>query len=261
MNLRVAWLSVLLVSCSGLPDPRTSPEGGHDEGRQLLQRSAERAGRPWQRLREVEAGYAGEWGRWVRRLQPVLVDAGFRQGSRERYLPPLGRIEQTHRGPAGVKQVVRTPDAVEVVFNQRPATCEDELNAAALVADGYALFLFGADWLLARGSEWRHDPGEPSRPVDDDACRLVFGVLRPGLGYAREDRVVAWISERDQRLRRVQFTLEGLASTAGADVEVTFRDFQPGPGGTEFPTHFVETVQRPVHLHAHEWRLIDLQAH
>jgi len=260
MILRATLLSVLLVSCSSLPDPRTPPAGGEAEARRLLERSAERAGRPWSRLREVEVEYDGEWARLVRRLQPVLVDAGFRQGSRERYLPAQGRVEQTHRGPAGVKRVVRTPGSVEVWFNDRPAAREDERAAAALVADGYSLFLFGADWLLAHGSDWRLDPSAAPLPVDDDPCRRVFGVLRPGLGLAREDRVVAWISERDQRLRRVQFTLEGLASTAGADVEVTFRDFQPGPRGIEFPRHYVETVQRPLRIQAHDWRLTELHA-
>jgi hypothetical protein len=260
MILRAAMLLVLLVSCSSLPDPRTPPVAGATEARQLLVQSAERAGRPWQRLREVEVVYDGEWARLVRRLQPVLVDAGFRQGSTERYWPWQGRVEQVHRGPRGVKRVLRTPGAVEVVFNEQPAASQDERAAAALVADGYALFLFGSDWLLAHGSDWRLDPSAAPLPVDGAPCRRVFGVLRPGLGFAPEDRVVAWISERDLRLRRVQFTLEGLASTAGADVDVTFRDFQPGPRGTEFPRHFVETVQRPVKIPAHDWRLTCLRA-
>lgn len=260
MILRAAMLSVLLVSCSSLPDPRTAPAGGGAEARRLLERSAERAGRPWTRLHEVEATYDGEWARLVRRLQPVLVDAAFRQGSTERYWPLQGRVEQTHRGPAGVKRVVRTPGAVQVWFNDEPAASGDACDAAALVADGYALFLFGADWLLARGSDWCLDLESAPLPVDDDPCLRVFGVLRPGLGVAREDRVVAWISERDQRLRRVQFTLEGLESTAGADVEVTLREFQPGPCDTEFPRHFVETVQRPLKIPAHDWRLTTLRA-
>lgn len=260
MLLRTALLSVLLVSCSSLPDPRTPPVAGATEARRLLEQSAARAGHPWQRLREVEATYDGEWARLVQRLQPVLIDAGFRQGSRERYWPSQGRVEQIHRGPKGTKRVVRTPDAVEVGFNDKPASSPDERAAAALVADGYAMFLFGSDWLLAHGSDWRLDPSAAPLPVDGDPCRRVFGVLRPGLGFAREDRVVAWISERDLRLRRVQFTLEGLASTAGADVEVSFRDFQPAPRGTEFPRHFVETVQRPLKIPAHDWRMIELRA-
>lgn len=260
MILRAALLSVLLVSCSSLPDPRTPPVAGETEARRLLEQSAKRAGHPWRRLREVEVVYDGEWAQLVRRLQPVLVDAGFRQGSTERYGPSQGRVEQIHRGPKGIKRVLRTPGAVEVFFNDKPASSPDERAAAALVADGYAMFLFGSDWLLAHGSDWRLDPSAPPLPVNGDPCRRVFGVLRPGLGFAREDRVVAWISERDLRLRRVQFTLGGLASTAGADVEVTFRDFQPAPRGTEFPRHFVETVQRPLKIPAHDWRLTELSA-
>jgi hypothetical protein len=68
-----------------------------------------------------------------------------------------------------------------------------------------------------------------------------------------------WISQRDHRLRRVQFTLNGLASTGGADVDVTFGDFQPGLRGTEWPRHFLETVRRPFTAKAHEWQMTELK--
>jgi hypothetical protein len=96
--------------------------------------------------------------------------------------------------------------------------------------------------------------------IDGDPCDLVFGMLKPGVGRSDEDQVIAWISQRDKRLRRVQFTLNGLASTVGADVDVTFDDFQPGPNGTEWPRHFLETVRRPLTVKAHEWRMTALTA-
>jgi hypothetical protein len=121
------------------------------------------------------------------------------------------------------------------------------------------MFVFGADYLLARGSDWRLWLAMQRQEIDGDPCSLVFGTLKPGVGRSAEDKVIAWISQRDHRLRRVQFTLNGLESTAGADVDVTFSDFQPGPNGTEWPRHFLETVRRPLTLKAHEWRMTELK--
>ena len=95
--------------------------------------------------------------------------------------------------------------------------------------------------------------------VNDDPCWLISGLLKPGIGRSKGDRIILWISQRDHRLRRVQFTLNGLASTGGADVDVTFSDFQPGPHGTEWPRHFLETLRRPFTTKAHEWRMTDLK--
>jgi hypothetical protein len=75
------------------------------------------------------------------------------------------------------------------------------------------------------------------------------------------DGVIAWIGNQTKRLHRVQLTLNGLESTAGADVDVTFGNFRPGPEETEWPHHFVERIRRPINAKAHEWKLttIDLK--
>ena len=225
----------------------------------LLEKSAAKAGKPWRSLEKAEVAFNGEWTKTVQKIQPDLVNAEYRKSSREVYFPRLSRVEQTHTGPRGVKNVVRTSGNIEVGFSEYRTATEVEKDAAALVADAYTMFVFGADYLLARGSDWRLWLAMQRQEIDGDPCSLVFGTLKPGVGRSAEDKVIAWISQRDHRLRRVQFTLNGLESTAGADVDVTFSDFQPGPNGTEWPRHFLETVRRPLTLKAHEWRMTELK--
>lgn len=251
---------LLLAACTSLPNPNLPSGQVSEAARQVLEKSAAKAGRPWQRLDKVEVAYAGEWTRIVTKLQPELVNAEYRKSSREVYFPRLNRVEQTHTGPRGTKTVLRTLGNVEVSFPPHRQPTEVEKDAAALVADAYTMFTFGADYLLARGRDWRIWPVMQRQEVEGDPCTLVFGTLKPGVGRSSEDKVIAWISQRDHRLRRVQVTLNGLESTAGADVDVTFSDFQPGPLGTEWPRHFLETVRRPLTVKAHEWRMTELKA-
>ncbi|MBK8036236.1 MAG: hypothetical protein IPK22_03755 [Verrucomicrobiaceae bacterium] len=249
----------LLAACTSLPNPNQSLGQTSRQVVQLLEKSAEKAGKPWHRLDRVEVAFTGEWTKIVQKMQPELVNAEYRKSSREVYFPRLSRVEQTHTGPSGIKTVLRTPRTIEVdlPINRQPT--QTEKDAAALVADAYTMFVFGADYLLARGHDWRIWPVMQRQEIEGDPCSLVFGTLTPGVGRSAEDKIIAWISQRDHRLRRVQFTLNGLDSTAGADVDVTFSDFQPGPNGTEWPRHFLETVRRPLTLKAHEWRMTELK--
>lgn len=248
----LALLAALsLVSCSTLEVPGSArPVAGAAGAGQVLARAVTVNGDPWGSVREVQVGYEGEWTGVVRRLQPVLVDAGFRKESTERYLPRRGRIEQTHRGPAGTKEVVRQGRAVEVEFGGRGPASEEERAAAALVADAYRVFLFGPSYLKAEAEGL----GLLSpRELGGETCDRIQGRLRPGLGMAAEDRFIAWIGRQSGRMHRLQFTIDGLASTRGADVDVTFSGFERLADGREWPTHFVEYVHRPVFVKAHEW--------
>lgn len=258
--LLLAIVAATFTACTSLPDPRSPVQGSAEHAVRLLEQSAARAGKPWRRLERVEVAFEGEWTRIVQKLQPELVNAEFRKSSREVYQPRLKRVEQIHTGPRGIKTVRRTPTSIEVSFTEYRVATETEKDAAALVADAYTMFVFGADYLLARGQDWRFWPCMQRREIDGDPCDLIFGTLKPGVGRSDEDQVIAWISQRDKRLRRVQFTLNGLASTVGADVDVTFDDFQPGPNGTDWPRHFLETVRRPLTVKAHEWRMTSLTA-
>ncbi len=228
--------------------------------RALLDRAAKRNRDPWNSLREVRVGYDGEWTGIVKRLQPVLVDAEHRKSSQERYQPRQRRIEQTHRGPAGVKRVVRDGRSVEVVFkhqgeNRGPAS-EEERAAAALVADAYQVFLFGPSYLNAEAEELEQ---LAAKELGGELCDRIQGRLRPGLGFAAEDRFIAWIGRDSGRMHRFQFTIDGLASTRGADVDVTFSGFERLADGREWPTRFVEYVHRPVFVKAHEWEMTSLE--
>ncbi|MDB5314292.1 MAG: hypothetical protein JWO24_136 [Rhodospirillales bacterium] len=52
-------------------------------------------------------------------------------------------VAQAHTGPSGSKQAVRRAGGVSDSFNGAASRSEDQLAAAALVADRYLLFLLG----------------------------------------------------------------------------------------------------------------------
>lgn len=255
--LFAALAASLLASCSTLPRP--GPAGGpppSGEAAALLRASARQHGDPWQKLRRVEVGYDGEWTAIATRLQPVLTDPDFRKSSRETYEPRLLQVRQTHRGPGGIKEVRRRPPATEVRYNGTPARDPEVLDSAALVADAYTAFLFGSSWLTAQGRDLR-SLGE--RQLDGETCQRVAGRLSPGFGAADEDHFIAWIGRDSRLLRRLQFSLNGLASTRGADVDVVFSEHWQAPGGAIWPGRFVERIQRPLRAKAHEWTMTSLR--
>lgn len=247
----------LLASCSTLPVPGPAagpPPSG--EAAALLRESARRHGDPWQKHRRVEVGYDGEWSAIATRLQPVLTDPDFRKSSLETYQPRLARVHQTHRGPGGIKVVLRQRPSTEVRYNGTPAGDPEVLDSAALVADAYTAFLFGSSWLAAQGRDLR---GLGEGELDGEICQQVAGRLSPGFGAAGEDHFIAWIGRDSRLLRRLQFSLNGLASTRGADVDVVFSEHWQAPGGTVWPGRFVERIQRPLRAKAHEWTMTSLQ--
>lgn len=249
---------VVLNSCSTLTVPgQGSAVDGQAAAEQILTRSARETGDPWNRLRTLTVSYEGEWSGVARRLQPVLVDAGYRKSSVERYETAGGRIEQIHRGPEGEKKVVRTPGGARVSYSGgRVASGEDEA-AAALVADAYRIFSFGSSWLAGHADDPRV---LAPRSLGGEECDRIQGLLRPGIGISEEDRFIAWIGRETGRMHRIQFTIDGLESTRGADVEVTFSDFQRFPDGVESPRRFIEHVVRPLNVKAHEWRMVERES-
>jgi hypothetical protein len=76
---------------------------------------------------------------------------------------------------------------------------------------------------------------------------------------AKEDRVILHIDRSSKLLRRVRLTLNGLDSTRGAEVDVTFRDFK-NIDGVLWPTDFDERIRSPFKLHAHHWNLRGLDS-
>lgn len=206
------------------------------------------------KVRDVSVRYDGRWASLGPRFQPVLADTSFRRGSEERLLVAPRIIAQEHTGPAGKKLVVRTPGKVTACYNGSLSTDDETRRAATLVADAYTMFLLGPFYfdrpgvLLASNGD---------SVVDKAVCDEVLAVMRPGFGTAEEDRVILFIDRSTKQLRRVRMTLNGLESTRGAEVDVTFRDFRR-IDGIVWPTDFDERIRVPFDLHAHHWKMLGL---
>ncbi|MEM7050061.1 MAG: hypothetical protein AAF604_10390 [Acidobacteriota bacterium] len=226
-------------------------------GRDLLERSvAAHRGDVFADLQDLSVSYDGRWGRIVPRLQPVLVDRGFRASSQERYLLPSGTVFQLHTGPQGEKTVLRRPDDVLVSYagTAVPEVDEERQAASALVADAYLMMITGPSYFLRPAAEIR---SLPAAVEDGQRFLRLRARLRPGFGLSPEDRAVLWIDPETFLLRRVEFSIEGLESTRGAEVDVTFSGHREMHGKV-WPTRFVERVRRPVSVFAHRWSLVGL---
>ncbi len=219
-------------------------------------------------LHDINVSYAGHWRRLVGLIQPVLVDAGFRGGSEERLLLREGIIAQSHSGPKGSKQVVVVDAAQDggrarVWFNGDEAYDKDRLDAAALVADAYALFLLGPLLLAVNASPHREiraalagtagiREGERTHP-----CDVLNLNIRPGLGNSESDQLALYIDRETRLMRRVRMTLNGLESTQGALVDIDTSGHRY-LHGIHWPTAFHERLLRPAPLDVHLWRLTGL---
>ncbi len=221
----------------------------------ILEQSAKAHGDLYQSVAEVEVGYKGEWSKFAKRVQPTLVDAGYRQSSTERYLTKSGVVHQKHRGSSGAKLVYRDEMSVNVCYDGNASTDGEVNDAAALVADAYKLFLFGSSYLLANGRELEY---VGTRVENGTTFHLVQGALVPGLGFSERDEFIAWTSVDTKLLHRIQFTLNGLKSTRGADVSVEFSGFSE-QSGFILPRTFMEHVERPIHAKAHYWEMTDFR--
>ena len=216
----------------------------------------------YERLHDVNVRFSSHWAAVGPRLQPKLSDTGYREGSEERYLATARGwiVGQNHHGPKGRKHVLRTPpQGIVVHYNDNPAPDTDpEVNAAAsLVTDAYSMFLFGPGFVRRRaaGRQRLAAAGE----VDGQACDELLAVLRPGFGLSAEDRAVLYIDRQTHLLRRVQFTLNALESTKGAEVRLDL-SHQRKLAGVMFPTEYYEHIDRPVNLDAHRWQLLGFDA-
>jgi len=254
-----------LGGCASAPlSPITPQETSDPAALALLNDSAAAHGlTAWRRVKDLNVSYTGEWRTLVGRLQPELTDTHFRGSSQERLLPAEGLVAQTHIGTSGHKQVVRQAGQgqgqalgdVQVWYNGRPTTDEPLRHASALVADGYKLFLLGPLALVDRPAVMKLAGLEQ---VGDFACERLMVRLAPGLGFSPVEQIVLCIDRRTRLMRRVRFTLEGLASTRGAVAEVDVSDFQ-NIQGVEWPTRFHERLRKPIPmLPVHDWQLTGL---
>ena len=258
----------LLQGCTA-PFPRLPEAPDSREAAALLNASAAAHGmEAYGKLTDISVSYAGQWHALVDTMQPDLVDAGFRGQSEERLLPRRRLAAQAYAGPAGSKHVVRldAPQSggeVHVWVNGEETRDRNRRDAAALVADAYALFLCGP-MLLARA--WNADKSmtmrlaRPERITVDgwghDCDILRFG-LTPGMGLSESDEIALFIDRQEHLMRRVRFTLNGLESTQDAVAEVDIWRHVT-MGGIRWPTAFHEGLLRPVPLPVHDWHMVGL---
>ncbi len=254
--LGLAVTTLVLSSCATRQIPDTALATSSPMARALLEEAREaHGGAAFDQIRDISVRYDGTWGKVAARVQSVLVDPSFRQGSEERLILSTGLVAQRHEGPGGEKWVRRgSGEDVVVVYNGDRATDDEVLQAAALVADAYTMFLLGP-FYFDRSGVVLDVLGEGE--VDGSVCDEVLAVLRPGFGKSEEDRVVLSLDRSTRQLRRIRMTLFGLASTAGAEVDITFSQFQR-VGGMLWPTDFVERIRVPFEAHAHHWQLLGI---
>ncbi|BAM02598.1 hypothetical protein [Phycisphaera mikurensis] len=275
-------LFVSLVAACGCRNPLPAFPGAaasDPAAKAVLERSAEAHGGldAYERVDGVAVGFAGEWLGGIHRFQPVLVDRGFRQVSRERYVfrdadgEPLPHpvVGQRHDGEAGTKWVRWQGREVPVGIAYRgrdgePVAPHPEARAvtesSALVAEAYRMFLTGPFFFLERDAradaETAYAPAERAE-VGGVACEQVLVRIRPGFGLSEEDRVLVAVGRDDGLLRRVRFSLDGFSGTGGAVADVVFADWIRR-GGLRWPTRFLETVTFPLNRDVHAWEMIAL---
>jgi len=262
-----------LLGACGTPLPLTAaaPSAASAAAAQRLAASADAHGlAAYRQIKDINIGYDGQWRPLINRVQPEVVDEGFRGSSQERLLPAAGVVAQAYSGIKGSKQVFwqrsnavaasgRDQGEVAVWFNGQPSQRASELAAAALVAEGYGLFLLGPLWLASRQATGLAAPADVAgtERVHGRLCDVVNVWMRPGLGHAATDRVSLLIDRDDQVTRRLRFTLEGYEGTRGAVAEVDCFE-HARRFGLLLPMRSYEEVVHPLRLPAHDWHVTGL---
>ena len=220
----------------------------------------------YRQLNDINVAYDGEWQPLIGRIQPEIVDAGYRIRSEERLMPRLGINAQRYQGPKGHKQVwwqranlaapasVNPAGEVAVWFNGQASSDPSVLSASALVAEIYGLFLLGPLWLADRNLPAELDGTER---VDGRLCDVLHLWVSPGFGQVGLDRLSLCIDRDNHITRRMRFTLEGFAGTRGAVAETDTFDHQRRDG-ILWPMRSFERVLHPIRLPAHDWRITGL---
>lgn len=252
-----------LAAC-GSPLPLLQPApGGTPQGAALLKASAQAHGwDTYRQITDINIAYGGQWRPLIDRVQPEVVDAGYRGSSEERLLPAAGVVAQAYTGPRGRKQVfwqrgggaTAAPGEVAVWYDGAAHADPARLSAAALVAEAYGLFLLGPLWLEGRGLPAVQDGTER---VDGRLCDVLLVWLRPGLGQVAQDRVSLCVDRATGLVRRMRFTLEGFAGTRGAVARVDTFDHEDR-FGVFWPMRSYEEVEHPLRLPAHDWHITGL---
>jgi hypothetical protein len=272
---RRRWLSLATLPAGGallgacgtpLPLTATAPTNASAAAAQRLAASANAHGlAAYRQITDINISYGGQWRPLINRVQPEVVDEGFRGPSQERLMPPLAVVAQAYAGVKGKKQVFwqrgksvaaagRAQGQSAVWFNGQPSQRDSELAAAALVAECYGLFLLGPLWLASRQAAGLAVPAEVAgtERVHGRLCDVINVWLRPGFGHSASDRLSVLIDRDDHVTRRLRFTLEGYEGTRGAVAEVDCFE-HARRFGLLLPMRSYEEVVHPLRLPAHDW--------
>lgn len=257
-RLMAAGAIGLLAACSSIPLPLGATS--QPEALALLEQSQQAHGKAaFAAIKDINVSYGGTWFDLIKRIQPAITDAAFRQTSQERMLVNVNSgpsvLAQIHSGPGGDKTVIETERSkVNVWYNGAPYAGADQQAAAHLVLHAYQLFLYPA-FYVQRASVLEL---AGTSVVNGRDCDVLLAVLRPGIGNSREDRVLLSIDRETKLVRRVWLTLEGSEPSQGAVVSVEHDRFV-NVGGVVWPTHFYEAVVKPfAGLPAHDFYLTGL---
>lgn len=259
----LAILVTQLVACASIPETKLAETS--TKAQALFDATAVAHGADaFKDLTDISVAYDGEWFDLIQKIQGVLVDPEYRKQSEERLLLKDGLTGQIHTGPKGEKFVSRfrrdadgeaKRDVTVIYDNAHPSSDVDVLHAAALVVDAYRLFLLAPLHFLDQTTQM-----ELLTTVKLDGRLMDRLRIRtePGLGASDRDDYVLYIDREDRLVRRIRFTIEGLASTRGAVVETDLSEYVER-GGVKFPTRFFERVRKPIpRLSAHAWRMTGL---
>lgn len=243
-----------LTGCTSMEIPRTTFTSSDPEALALLTASQRAHGAmAYSTVRDLNVRTGGKWGLGSK-LQPALADAKYRRESEDAYDLAGGTIVQLQKGGGGRKFVLRAPGRVTVWYNGQADAREEVIRAAALEADAGKMFLLGPLYFQRSGVILEK---LGTAKVEGAVCDQVLAVLRPGFGYADEDRVVLSIDKETQRLRRVSTTLVGVGNEKGVDV--TFGKWAQR-SGVLWATDYRENLRGRLKLGLHNWTLIDLKA-
>lgn len=245
-----------LVGC-GTPLPlATAPRPDPGAEALLAETVQAHGGAAFAAVKDISIAYTGGWRPLIGRIQPEVVDESFRGPSEERLIPGAGIVAQAYTGPAGRKHVFwqRGTREIGVWYNGQPDTRPGTLDASALVAEAYGLFLLGPLWVAGRGLAVER---AGSQRVDGRLLDLLHVWLRPGLGRVDADRATLFIDRSTRITHRMQFTLEGAAGTRGAVAYVDTYDHERREG-VLWPMRSYEEVVHPIRLPAHDWRIAGL---
>lgn len=248
----LAIAAALLAGCAtAFPTASESfePADGLDGGAVLARSLAAHGGDLRTRPGDLNYSSDGSWRSAIKRIQPVVTDAGYRITSEARYSPSQQIYAVRHQGPKGIKQVLRTADAIEIYHDGVRVTDPDTLAATAMTSDAFVLFHFGPSLLNARATRVVRLPD-----ASDAGHRYlrVLADITPGFGQAASDQVVAWFDPQTYRMYRVHITLNGFRTTQGAHVDITMTGYRD-LGGVMVPTRFHERVRSPLRIDAHTW--------